>query len=139
MGVWGQGGGSPRGPRTQTQSVFQQRADFPLAPVYFYSTRCSLWGHRQVSLQVSNRWDSVWRKRDYQLACASNHQQTTAALTCRQILASEQIRGYLPFPPPTKRTGFASNSGTASGKSGVGTGHVHPSRPSGDAPVNNNL
>jgi len=36
---------------------------------------------------------------DYKLACASKNQQTTAALICRQILASGQIREYItPYP-----------------------------------------
>jgi len=56
--------------------------------------------------------------RDHELAWASKNQQITAALTCRQILAGEQIRGYTSYTP-TKFTGFASISGTASGKSGV--------------------
>jgi len=80
--------------------------------------------------------------RDYELACASKNQQTTAALTCRQILASEQIHGYItptlsPLQPPTKLTGFASISGTASGKSGVDMfTPVHPlATPLGAVPL----
>jgi len=51
------------------------------------------------------------------------NQQTTAALTCKQILASEEIRGYfnphIPSHSPTKLIGFASISGTTSAKSGM--------------------